>query len=371
MLKFSMLISLSFSLFISSNLQAKQIKSIYDLRKTVSSYSKKRLVNSLRMFVYKGKPNRFFGTVGHKNVQDFLFSTLTNYKVDDSITVTADKFKLNTEVGAALYQNDFDTKVAVSHAPESAEYKKWNSFKNYMQSMLNSYKDMPGINYIWEKKGSSGKCLVITAHYDTVSHDPKTLRVNTNSKMPGADYNASGMAIAMGLVELLHNQSLNHGVKIVFLDAQSIGFLGAYDYAQKLKDQKENILGVINLEMLGHDSKHFDKEKKYKNFKVYARSVAKDSESKDEQLFETFKKTTKKASVNIRFILDRNDFSNSDHFRFWDVGIQALTFSQNWEDDFNKKYQSSNDFPETINQDTYYNAFKYLAHNTLGFLINI
>lgn len=369
MVKLITLVSLSFSFIY--NVHAEQIKNVYDVRKVVSKYSKKRLVNSLRMFVYKSKPNRFFGTQGHQNVREFLHATLKNYKIDDSITVSADTFQLNTEVGKALYQNDFDTKIAKSYGPETSEYKKWDGFKNYMQGVLSRNKDTPGVNYVWEKNGSSGKFLIITAHYDTVSHDPKTLKIHLNRKMPGADYNASGMGIALGLIDLLHDQKLNHGVRVVFLDAQSVGFLGAYDYAQKISKERENILGVINLEMLGHDSKHFDKTEKYKNFKVYARSSAKDEAAADVKLFNSFVQTTKKASVNIKFELEQNDFNNSDHFRFWEVGIPALTFSQNWEDDFNKKYQTENDFPETINQDTYYNAFKYLAHNTLGFLINL
>lgn len=366
-------LNLSFSLLFlfSFNIQAKQIKSIYQTKSHIKKYSKKKLINSLRMIVYKSRPNRYFGTVGHKNIQSFLFETLKNYKLDDQTTVNEDSFKLNVEVGKKLYQNDFDTKIAKSYPKESKEYKKWNSFKNYMQSTLENHKSTLGKNFIWEKKGTSGKTLIFTAHYDTVSHDPKTLRVNPNSKMPGADYNASGVAVALSLVDLLYNQQLHHSVRIVFLDAQSIGFLGAYDYAQKLKSESDSIIGVINLEMLGHDSKHFDKAKKYKNFKVYSRDKQQDPDGKDLQLLEAFSKSTKKMSVNIKFDITQNNFNNSDHFRFWDVGIPALTFTQNWEDDFNPKYQSGNDFPETINQDTLYNAFKYLAQNTLTYLINI
>lgn len=364
-------LSFSFILLFSFNVQAKQVKSIYDIRSHVKSYSKKKLVNSLRMFVYKSRPNRFYGTVGHENIQKFLFETLKNYKSDDKTDVREDLFDLNLEVGKSLYQNDFDTKVVPNFKPNTPEYKKWNSFKNYMQSLLDSQKNKKGKNYIWERKGTSGKTLVITTHYDTVSHDPKTLRIDSKAKMPGADYNASGVAIALALVDLLYNQNIHHSIRIVFLDAQALGFLGAYDYAQKLKKEKESIIGVVNLEMLGHDSKHYDKTKKYKNFKVYARDAVKDVKEDDINFLTIFTKTTKKARVNIKFDLLRNNFNNSDHFRFWDVGIPAVVFTQNWEDDFNKKYQSGNDFPETINQATFYAAFNFIARNTLGILINL
>ncbi len=364
-------ISFSFCFLFCFNVQAKQVKSIYDIKYHVKKYSKKKLVNSMRMLVYKGRPNRFFGTVGHKNIQDFIQATLKNYKLDTDTSVVADSFELNLDIGKALYQKDFDTKIVSSFKPNTPEYKKWNSFKNYMQSLLDKYSTQKGKNFIWQRNGTSGKTLIITAHYDTVSHDPKTLKINPQSKMPGADYNASGVGIALSLIDLLYDQKLHHSVRIVFLDAQSLGFLGSYDYAQKIKKEKENILGVVNLEMLGHDSKHFDKVKKYKNYKVYTRDTSTDSESLDVNFYNTFIKTTSKASVNIKFELTQNNFNNSDHFRFWDAGLPAIVLTQNWEDDFNTKYQSGNDFPETINQETYYNSFKFIARNTLGFLLNL
>lgn len=368
------IIILSFSLFLSFNSFAKnkQIKTVYNLRNHVEKIKKKELINSLRLFVYKGKPNRFFASKGHKKFQDFLLATLKNYKIDDSIDVKEDKFDLNIEKGKKLYQSDFDNKVVPNFKSDSAEYKKWSGFKQYMHTLLDKYKSYPGKNFIWEKKGSqSDKMIIITAHYDTVSHDSKTLKIDTNSLMPGADYNASGVIIGLSLVKLLHDLDLKHTVRIVFLDAQAIGFLGSYDYAQKLKKEKDSIWGVFNLEMLGHDSKKFDKKKKYKNYKAYARSIKNDPDSKDKKLFDKINSFNKKASVNIKFELNRNDFISSDNFRFWDEGIPAITFSQNWEDDFNPKYQTGNDFPETLNQESLYNSYRYIAQGVLAHLLDL
>jgi hypothetical protein len=372
--KMKKIIILSFSLLLSFNIFAKnkQIKTVYNLRNHVEKIKKKELMNSLRLFVYKGKPNRFFASKGHKNFQDYLIATLKNYKVDDSIEVIEDIFDLNIEQGKKLYQSDFDNKVVPNFKPDSAEYKKWSNFKQYMHTLLDKYKSYPGKNFIWEKKGSqSDKMIIITAHYDTVSHDSKTLKIDTSSLMPGADYNVSGVIIGLSLVKLLHDQDLKHTVRIVFLDAQAIGFLGSYDYAQKLKKEKDSIWGVFNLEMLGHDSKKFDKKKKYKNYKVYARSIKNDPESKDKKLFDKINSFNKKASVNIKFELARNDFISSDNFRFWDEGIPAITFSQNWEDDFNPKYQTGNDFPETLNQESLYNSYRYIAQGVLAHLLDL
>jgi hypothetical protein len=355
------------------NVEAKEIKlkSLYQINKYIKDIKEKEIMNSLRMIVYKGEPNRFFGTSGHKNVQDLLLKTLKSFNHEKSSSVSVDDFKLDTKIGNYFYQQNFDSKIVPIFKKDSKEYQKWFNFKNYMQNLLLQKKDILGKNLIWSKKGESDKTLVITAHYDTVSHNPDTMIINENSNMPGADYNASSISILLGLVKLLNPIKLKYSIQIVFLDAQSLGFLGSYDFAKKLKINRNNIMGVINLEMLGHDSKHFDKLKKLNNFKVYGRDENKDIDGNDLKLYQSFSKLGNRGNSGIRFDFLRNNFNSSDNFRFWEQGFASVTFTQNWEDDFNKKYQTANDFPETINQRTLFHAFKYLARSTLGVVLDI
>jgi Zn-dependent M28 family amino/carboxypeptidase len=329
-------------------------------------------MNHLRLLVYKGRPNRFVGQPGHRDFKDFLYATLNNYRQDETTTVTRDKFLLNTDLAIEHYENDFLAKIVPSYAASSAEYKKWHDFKSSMQKLIRDLKNHHGENIIWQKEGKQkDKILVLTAHYDTVTFDKTTLKINPQSNMPGADYNASGVAILLGLIDRLYNQSLEYTVRIVFLDAQAIGYLGSYDYAQKMKKEKEAILGVLNLEMLGHDSKHFDKNKREKNYKAYLRSEKNDSEASDLEFLNYLERPFKTYLPDISFEKNRNDFKMSDQFRFWDVGIPAITLTQNWEADFNPKFQTENDFPETLNQSSLYAAFQYVATITLTHLLDI
>jgi len=371
-LSFKVCLILSISIFVSS-IPAKEteLTSVYRIKKYIKQIKSNEIMHSLRMIVYKSKPNRFYGTSGHKNIQDFLVNTLESYKNDKSVSVKVDEFKLNTKVGRDFYQSNFDSKIVPMYKANSKEHKKWSRFNSYMQSLILKKKDIIGKNIIWQKKGESSKTLVITAHYDTVSHDPQTMMIDEKSSMPGADYNASSISILLGLIKLLNPIKLKHSIKIVFLDAQSVGYLGSYHFAKKLKSNSNDIIGVVNLEMLGHDSKHFDKRKKLKNFKVYARDSKADTENLDAQLHDKISKIAKKGTSGIRFDLVRNNFNNSDNFRFWEQGFASVTFTQNWEDDFNKKYQTKNDFPETINQKTLFHAFKYLAISTLGLTLDV
>jgi len=346
----------------------KEIKSIYSLKSYAGQIKSKDLMKDLRGLVLSGSPNRFFGTIGHKSSQEYLRLRLT--ELSKSGVSTENKFKISTNIGVDHFEQDFKNKIIPNFKAESLEYKKWNSFKNYMKNLILSKSEVEGINFVWTKKGESNKFLTVTAHYDTVSHNKKTLKIDESEKMPGADFNASSVAVALNLIKLLEPLKLKHGVRVVFLDAQSIGFLGSFELAKNLSQQKDTI-GVINLEMLGNDSRKFDKEKKLRNFKVYMRSNKTDSLKSDISFYNDLLIYPKKASVNMDFKRDANDFKSSDNFRFTDVGIPAITYSQNWETDFNQRFQTQNDFPETINRTTLHNAFKYLSIAVLGYALQI
>lgn len=344
-----------------------KIKSSYQLKQAIGNVSKSALVKDLRLIVKKGSPNRFVGEPGHRNIQKYLTAFSREFGMTEVQT-----FKLPIAAGIKLYTDDFNNKVEGKFAKTSETYKKWFSFKKYMSSLLNSKSEIIGQNIIWSKKGKSPETLVIVAHYDTVSHDKKTLRVKSDSKMPGADYNASGVSIAMNLIKLLSKQELEKTIKIVFLDAQGLGFLGSHAYAKKLSKEETNLLGVINLEMLGHDSKLHDKKGKYSNFSVYSQGPKKKGYQGDLKLVNLFSEYNKKKAYNIKFEHKANNFESSDNFRFWEKGISCITFSQNWEDDFNSKgYQSSNDFPETINQSTFYKAYGYISYAVLAYALDL
>jgi Zn-dependent M28 family amino/carboxypeptidase len=237
-----------------------------------------------------------------------------------------------------------------------------------MNTLAEKKKDVPVQNMTWEKAGKSpDKLLIVTAHYDTISHDKKTLLVKENESMPGANYNASGVAVALGLIKVLSQIDLNYSVRVVFLDWQGIGFHGSSQYAKELKGLGKDILGVINLEMLGQDTSFFDKTKKNGNMSVYLRNL--DDEARwVKKLTEHGGKITQK----VTFEMKPNGFENSDNFRFWEQGFFSATFSQNWEDDFNPKfYQTSQDTSETLNHETLLHSYQYVGGAVIGSLLDL
>jgi len=82
--------------------------------------------------------------------------------------------------------------------------------------------------------------IIIGAHYDTV---PGT---------PGADDNATGVAVLLELARAIALQPLKYPVQLVAFDMEEAGCLGSKHYAAKFKQQQQSIRLMISLEMLGY-----------------------------------------------------------------------------------------------------------------------
>jgi Predicted aminopeptidases len=84
--------------------------------------------------------------------------------------------------------------------------------------------------------------ILIGAHYDAV---PGT---------PGADDNASGVAVLLELARSLSAQPARYPVQLIAFDLEEYGLLGSAHYAEALVQQKEPVRLMLSLEMLGYCS---------------------------------------------------------------------------------------------------------------------
>lgn len=99
------------------------------------------------------------------------------------------------------------------------------------------------------------KILVIGAHYDTA--------VGT----PGADDNASGIAVLLEIARLSKKLETDFSIHFVAFTLEEPPFfmtedMGSYRYAKYLKDKGSNVIGMISLEMVGFFSQK-DKSQSY------------------------------------------------------------------------------------------------------------
>ncbi|MBW4572551.1 MAG: M28 family peptidase [Tolypothrix carrinoi HA7290-LM1] len=82
--------------------------------------------------------------------------------------------------------------------------------------------------------------ILIAAHYDAV---PGT---------PGADDNATGVAVLLELARMFATQPIKYPLQLVAFDMEEYGLLGSADYAAKLKQEKRSLRLMMSLEMLGY-----------------------------------------------------------------------------------------------------------------------
>jgi hypothetical protein len=353
---------------------AKNPNSYLAVKNRVKKIRQKDLKTLVRNFIKESRPSRLVGTPGHKNAQKFIIDYLKANAASETTSITELTFKPKVSVAEAMYMADFERQVAQKFKPSNPVYKKWSAFTNNMISFIKSKESHNGVNIVWTHKGTnpSAGTVYIGAHYDTMSNDPASKNLTPNERQPGADDNASGVAVGLLLAKMLNQISFEETIKIVFFDWEELGFLGSEAFVREnLSDISKGYLGYINLEMLGHDSKSTDKEKKKGNMKLYIRKPNENGHKEDRLLAESLASKGESMTPGIDFSITANSFNSSDHLYFWKNNLHAVTFTQNWEADFNPNYHTNSDIPETLNMDTLYNSYRYIANALIAKLLKL
>ncbi|PIK15865.1 M28 family peptidase [Halobacteriovorax sp. JY17] len=351
----------------------KNIKNMGSIKNVIRKYKDDLLLDNLRDFVSCCRPSRMVGTKGHEKAATWLVDRVK--KIDPKAYIVVDEFSPDIEYAKGVYRADFQKEIAGNYPKTSPIYKKWNHFTNSMISQLDKLKTVKGKNIIWEKKGSiaPNEVILLGAHYDTISYDKENLVIDFSAPQPGADNNGSGVATLLSLIEILTEVNTPKTVRIVFFDYQEFAFLGARAFVSKYKEslKKEKFAGFVNLLMLGYDSKRNDKSSKFNNFKVYTRKESDPLYGLDLKLANKLVNAGDKSLSGMRFEISANGFNRSDHVSFWEEGFPAVTFSENWEDDPNKKNHTSNDFVETLNFKSLDRAFRFISASIIAWTYDI
>jgi len=206
-------------------------------------------------------------------------------------------------------------------------------------------------NIIAEHTGAASPetILVIGAHYDTVC------------TTPGADDNASGIAGLLALARALATAQSSRTVRFVAFaleepPASRTDSMGSYHYARSLKMKRENVEGMICLEMIGYFCDETDSQRyplplmssKYPttgnyiamvgntNSRAFTRGIAKNFQGAVDLPVVT---------LNAPALVIGIDFS--DHWAFARFGYRALMVTDTA---FyrNPHYHAPTDLPETL-----------------------
>jgi len=179
-------------------------------------------------------------------------------------------------------------------------------------------------NILVEKRGtiSPDRVVILGAHYDTVQGSP------------GADDNASALAVLLEIGRNIEKVPLGSTLKLIAFALEEYGYVGSLRYAERAKKEGEKILGMISLEMVGftgprQDYPFYLDPKQYPPVGDFIGIVGNEG---SKALLESFRRAFKTQIPQLpsEFLLvpgkgeGMDEVRLSDHSPFWDLGFPAL-----------------------------------------------
>jgi len=243
--------------------------------------------------------------------------------------ISGEKVMISTENLKWHLQNIQFDRSPYHHYPEleqAAQYIKGEFVKVGLDAKEDSFQ-WEGKSYkniVAEKEGiiSPHRVLILGAHYDTVPGSP------------GADDNASAIAVLLEVARNIQGVPLECTVRLIAFCLEEYGYVGSAHYVESLKKGKEEILGMISLEMVGFTGPR-QNYPPYLNPKYYPNvgdfiAIIGNERSKEllEKVCQSFK--THIPQIPLEFIVvpgngeGMEEVRLSDHSAFWDQGISAL-----------------------------------------------
>ncbi|MBX2853035.1 MAG: M20/M25/M40 family metallo-hydrolase [Phycisphaeraceae bacterium] len=260
--------------------------------------------------------------------------------------------KLAGEIGIRHDSNPISIASTVSYLHEE-----WVKLGQSVEMQAYPTPAMEAKNLVVEWPGTEEVDLIVVvgAHYDTVS------------RTPGADDNASAVAMLLAVCKELLGRRFKRTLRFVaFANEEPMHFsgptMGSRVYADRCKAAGEMIDVMVCLEMVGYfdtaeDSQDYPEEL-HKFIRPFLRSegdfIAFVSDMATRSRLGRFKRAFKKAVkfpvVAAPLPKARQVIWVSDHGPFWDNGYPALMVTDtSWFRNHN--YHTMNDTPETLDYD--------------------
>ncbi|MHC5756622.1 M28 family peptidase [Nostoc sp.] len=153
-------------------------------------------------------------------------------KVDSAPQVSTDK--LLTHIQKLNFQRYTTKERSLTRTYITTELRKLG-----WKPKLENFSD--GVNIFAERVGTNkaAKAILVGAHYDTVALSP------------GADDNASGVAVVLEVARLLGSRSTPRTLQLAFFDKEEAGLLGSQAFISKTA-RLQNLSGAIVMDMVGY-----------------------------------------------------------------------------------------------------------------------
>ncbi len=179
-------------------------------------------------------------------------------------------------------------------------------------------------NIIAEKKGfgSPNKIFILGAHYDTVPGSP------------GADDNASGIAVLLEVARNIQKVNLGSTIRWIAFSLEEYGYIGSTYYVDRARREGEKVTGMISLEMVGFTRSRqnyppYINPKYYPNVGDFIGIIGNErSKGLLEKVYQSFRISIPQLPTEFLLIPGNGEGMEearlSDHSPFWDQGFPAL-----------------------------------------------
>ena len=269
----------------------------------------------------------------------------------DSLTQTLQEFtgEITTNIGGnavtILNRGQANNELAGDYLVE-----KFNEMDNL--TVTTQAFNTSGLNVIATQLGKTNPndIYIICAHYDSVANYC-------------ADDNASGTATVLEIARILSTQCMDNTLVYALWDEEEIGLKGADYYATQANNNGDNILGVLNIDMMGYDGDDDN------DFDIDVRPIANSLAMKDDLvgLLATY-------NFNLNVNVVNPGTTASDHSRFWNQGFSAVLVGESWENnDQTPYYHSSGDRFSTLDLPYFHELAKLIMSYmvTKGSLVSV
>lgn len=201
--------------------------------------------------------------------------------------------------------------------------------------------------------------VVLSAHLDSTSSQPYRLA-------PGAEDNASGSATLLEAARLFRTARFERTLKIVWFTGEEQGLWGSEAFVEEALANRQQITGVVNLDMFGYDSD---------DDRCFELHVGELPESR--VISDCFQTTIASYQPALKVdILITEAIDRSDHGSFWEAGIGAVEVLENLFDnkqptgcsnrDPSPNYHTDQDIVSNLNPASAYAIARISLATTIG-----
>jgi acetylornithine deacetylase/succinyl-diaminopimelate desuccinylase-like protein len=209
-------------------------------------------------------------------------------------------------------------------------------FQTWQQPVESQDTDVKLKNVVAVLPGSdprlAGQSLVIGAHYDHLGHGETNGRQQDRGQLhPGADDNASGIAVMLELARSLSGKPLPRTLVFIAFTGEESGKLGSRHYVRHAGAYPaEDIIAMLNLDTVG---------------RLGERPLILFGTGTADEWVHIFRGAGYVTGVPVKTVAD--DFGSSDQTAFIEAGIPAVQFFSGNHEDFHRP----GDIPEKIDHD--------------------